>query len=298
MIKLKKILLEVLHNNSFTKKLNELGSSHASERNDGNWEEIFNNMKPSDTTINELFGWWLEVYSAMASKLLSFSKQIDLGYKLNQFESDIQKIISATRTCMDKIALLSPSVFAKMKKDEAFLLNDIKDELIEELQELLTKKFSQQESSDISEKLRQIADDYQRISENLLVLSWDYTEDESELGYADTDSAMAKKKLQPKDIAALNYSIPPTQPETPWVTTKMFRDRHDDLGHAALEEETRNKIKQGKSLIDIYNWLLNTQAYEGPAADTYMIIVLNYESQLVPFDKMVEFGKAIDKLPN
>ena len=70
MIKLKNILLEILHNNSFTKKLNEYEWGEASEDNDGNWEEIFYDMKPKDITINELFGWWLEVYSAMASKLL------------------------------------------------------------------------------------------------------------------------------------------------------------------------------------------------------------------------------------
>jgi len=289
-----------------TKNLNEeTVFKKASEENDGNWEEIFNDMKPTDITINELFGWWLEVYSAIASKLLGYSKQINLGRKLNEFDSDIRKIISATKTCMDKIAILSPGVFAKMKKDEAFLLNDIKDDLIEELKELLNKQSMQQESSDITEKLQQIADDYQRISEYLLEISWDYVEDEGELGDGDLENIQTKKKLKPEEIVAMNYHIQPTQKTTPWITTKMAVDPHDTEGHANFQLETVNKLKQGKTLIEIYNWLMSTQGYShGRIAYGFMSSMF-YDRYygtdtppLVPFDTIMSFHKAVGKLDN
>jgi len=304
-IKLKNILLEILHNNSFTQKLNEYELGNASEDNDGNWEEIFNDMKPQDITINELFGWWLEVYSAMASKLLGYSKQINLGHKLNKFDADIRKIISSTKTCMDKIAILAPGVFAKMKKDEAFLLNDIKDDLIEELKELLNKQSMQQESSDIAEKLERIADNYQRVSEELLQLSWDYVEDEDERGSGDFRNIETEKKLTPDDLKAMNYRIQPIQKPTRWITTVLGKDRFDDAGHEKRQLEMVNKLKQGKTLIEIYNWLMNTQSYShGRIAYSHISDLFYgryYETDnppLVPFDTLMKFHTAVGKLNN
>jgi hypothetical protein len=285
-----------------TKNLNEETIfKKASEENDGNWEEIFNDMKPSDISVNELFGWWLEVYSAIASKLLNYSKQINLGHKLNEFESDIQKIISATKTCVDKISMLHPNVYAKMRKNEAFLLNDIKDELIEELRELFRKKSMDQQSNDISEKLESIADNYQRISEDLLELSWDYTDDEDELSSSDAQT----NNTSPVNDDAFNYRIKPTQKPTPWITYEMGVNPNDTEGHENKRSEMINKLKQGKSLGEIYNWLMNTQGYSHGRFASSHISSLFYNRYygtdtppLVPFEKIMAFGKAIEKLPN
>jgi hypothetical protein len=290
MIKLKDLLAENMRRFK-TKNLNEDNTifQKASPNENSNWKEVFRDMKPTDITVNELFGWWLEVYSAIADKLLYYSEQLDRGNKITQYSNDILEMIGATKTCIDKISMLHPEVYAKMRKDESILLNDIKDDLIEELRELL-KNPQMYESNDIAEKLSNISNDYQRISNSLLELSWDYTDDEDESGYNPTDF-----NNKPVDNNIFNYHIKQTQSETPWISTNIedWDERNAEL---------INKLNQGKTLYEIYSWLMNTQPYEEGRFATNAMDSAYYDpfyfankTPLIPFDAIMAFKKAIAK---
>lgn len=166
-----------------TKNLNEaMGSLQTSVPNENSeWERIFNKlssfMTDKNSGSNQLFGWWLEVYAAMADQLAFYAQQLNLGYNIEQFKPEILKIAKATGDCMTKFQNLSPQLYARLIKDNyGYVFRKIKDDQIGELHDLIrdAKKLS---SADLSHTLMDIADVYQFRSENILNLSWDYAVD-------------------------------------------------------------------------------------------------------------------------
>jgi len=168
-----------------TKNLSEaMGSLQQSSPNENSgWERQFNSfssqMSSNPQSSNNLFGWWLEVYSSMADQLAFYAQKLNHGYKIEEFKSEILKIAKATGDCMNKFRTINPQLYDRLVKDDyGFVFRNIKDDLIDELQDLVlnAKKLN---SSQLSHTLEHIADAYQFRSESILNMSWDYAIDSS-----------------------------------------------------------------------------------------------------------------------
>lgn len=166
-----------------TKNLNEAGGSLQQSKPDENsgWQRLFNSfssmMSSNPQSSNNLFGWWLEVYSSMADQLAFYAQQLNLGYNIKQFEPEILKIAKATGDCMTKFQNINPQLYDRLVKDGyEYVFRRIKDDQIGELHDLL-KDVKNLNSAAASRTLKDIADEYQFRSENILNLSWDYAVD-------------------------------------------------------------------------------------------------------------------------
>jgi len=181
-----------------TKNLNEqMGSLQQSSPNgNSGWEQQFNSfasqMRNNPQSSNSLFGWWLEVYSAMADQLAFYAQKLNHGYQIEEFKPEILKIAKATGDCMTKFRTINPPLYDRLVKDDwGFVFRNIKDDLIDELQDLVlnAKKLN---SSELSHTLKDIADAYQFRSENLLNISWDYAIDSSRPDNSDNINIYSK----------------------------------------------------------------------------------------------------------
>lgn len=188
---MKKSLKQILRENMYrfgTKNLNEqagmstLQSASADEHSD--WEGIFNNfqtwMNDNGSQSNKLFGWWLETYAAMGSKLAFYAERLKAGSSLSEFQQDILKIAAASMECIKKFQTTNSQLWAEFEDEgNDYIISDIKDDLVGELKDLL-KSAPKLDSGKIAEKLRGIAHNYQMMSEQLLEISWDFSGDDSD----------------------------------------------------------------------------------------------------------------------
>jgi hypothetical protein len=181
-----------------TKNLSEaMGSLQTASPNENSgWEREFNSfssqLRNNPQSSNILFGWWLEVYSAMADQLAFYAQQLNLGYKIEQFKPEILKIAKATGDCMNKFQTINPQLYKRLVNDDyGYVFRKIKDDQIGELHDLLkdAKKLS---PSELSRTLKDIADVYQFRSENILNMSWDYAIDSDLLDNSDNINIYSK----------------------------------------------------------------------------------------------------------
>jgi hypothetical protein len=179
---LKKLLKENMRRFK-TKNLNESGGSlqQASPDPDADWEGVFNSfsefMGDHNQRSNQILGWWLEVYSAMADTLAYYAEQLMDGQSITQYQPDILKIIDATDKCIHKFQTVTPDIYkAFLEEDCEYMIRDIRDDLIGELKDLL-RKSNKLKSYALGEKLEPIADAYQEMSEEILHVSWDLAHD-------------------------------------------------------------------------------------------------------------------------
>jgi hypothetical protein len=233
MIKLKNILGEIFHD---IKESSEL--QRALPDSSVNWLETFNDM-PRVADDVDLLMWWSDVYHDMGSTLAYYKKQIELGYKLKQFQNDIKQLIQHTNKCVDKIRLIVPTAFNNVKQN-SLILNNIKDDIVEELKELL-KLDDSIEMSEVADHIEKIADSYATAAEGLVEQTWD-SEDETELASNDDFNNYDTANIRIKN---------PTMAKTPWLT---YEPKSSQDKYSPANVETRNKFLQGYSLMDIYNW--------------------------------------------
>ena len=169
-----------------TKNLQELGGTlqQADASGEGNWETIVNRlsyyMNDGNQRSNQIFGWWLEAYSAMADRLAYMAEQIKKGHQIAEYQPDILKIIAATSECIKKFQTVTPDIYKEFIAEENdYLIEMINDDLIGELKDLL-KVPNKLKSYEIGETLETIANNYQEMSESLLHVSWDLAHDSTD----------------------------------------------------------------------------------------------------------------------
>jgi hypothetical protein len=238
MIKLKDILAEIFHN---IKEASEI--QQASPDSSADWLETFNDM-PKVAGDVDLLMWWSDVYHDMGNTLAYYKKQIELGYKLTQFHNDIRQLIQHTNKCVDKIRLIVPKAFNNVKQN-SLILNNIKDDIVEELKELL-KLDDSTEMSAVTDHMEKIADSYATVAEGLIEQTWD-SEAESELASKDDFNKYDSANIRIKN---------PTMAKTPWLTYAPISSADK---YSPANVETRNKFLQGYSLMDIYNWWMRVE---------------------------------------
>lgn len=169
-----------------TKNLQELGGTlqQANSSGEGDWETTFNQfsefMNDGNQRSNQILGWWLESYSAMADRLAFIAEQIKGGHQIAEYQPDILKIIAATSECIKKFQTVTPDIYKEfMDEENDYLIEMINDDLIGELKDLL-KVPNKLKSYQIGETLETIADGYQEMSESLLHVSWDLAHDSTD----------------------------------------------------------------------------------------------------------------------
>jgi len=180
MANLRKLLQENMRRFK-TKNLNEQTLQQATPNENSGWEQMFNNlssfMNDKNSASNQIFGWWLEVYSSMGEQLAFIAQQLNLGHQFAEFKPEILKIAKATGECVSKFRTINPALYDAMIKDDyAYVFRNINDDLIGELHDLVltAKKLS---SSELSHTVADIANAYQFRSESILHISWDYAVD-------------------------------------------------------------------------------------------------------------------------
>ena len=238
MIKLKDILGEIYY------RINEATEiQQAIPDSSADWLATFNDM-PNEAGEVDLLMWWSDVYHDMGNTLAYYKKQIELGYKLNQFHNDIKQLIQYTNKCVDKVKLIVPKAFNNVDRN-SLILNNIKDDIVQELKELL-KLGDYIEMSDVANHIEKIANTYAVTSEALVEQTWDYSdEDETELASSDDFNKYASANLRINN---------PSMPKTPWLN---YKPSFDGGEFSPAYVETRNKFLQGYSLMDIYNWWMS-----------------------------------------
>jgi hypothetical protein len=182
-IKLKNLLKKNMRRFK-TKNLSETGRGvlqTATPNKDSGWESMFNDfasfMGDQNSKSNQIFGWWLEVYAAMGEQLAFYAEQLKEGRPINEFQQDILKIADASITCIKKFQTTTSDLWNAFQDDGYdYIVDDIKDDLVGELKDLI-KTSSKFKPYKLGERLAELADDYQTMSEQLLEFSWDYATD-------------------------------------------------------------------------------------------------------------------------
>ena len=137
--------------------------------------------------------------------------------------------------------MIVPTAFNNVKEN-SLILNNIKDDIVEELKELL-KLDDSVEMSEVADHIEKIADSYGRAAEGLIEQTWDYSdEDKTELASIDDFNKYASANIRIKN---------PTMPKTQWLN---YAPTSSNDKNSPANVETRNKFLQGYSLMDIYNW--------------------------------------------